>query len=248
MKFLKTMAFVAFASIAAMSCKKDKPEQTDSNPAAEKTIKIPSDADGAFYGIISRYYANHNTSALLFEESQAYAWVGDYVQTKDAGVIKLNDSEISLVTTGNYGWYFDFFGSYFDYTESAKWDISGNSATGIAPFTYTDNTPFPKQGYFTVPASIGANSDLTVTHNAVTGNNVVGIVYTIAGDVTSKSFGVPGNLSTSYTFKNADIKAVSSDGNLSVSVMPAVYTTSTIGGKKYYFIKQFQHVRETELR
>jgi hypothetical protein len=254
MKLLKLTAVFTVATLLITSCTKEKSaerpkqQQNNNNPVGN-SAGLPSDADGAFYSIFTRTYEDHNTPDVLDDSYSATAWVGNATQTKDAGDIEVNDYKLDIGPAAGVNWYFGFGEPYFDNGDAAKWDVAGNTTTGIAAFSYTDNTPFPKDAYFTLPALVDPNIDLTISTTPLTATNILAIIYTLSGDLSEKAYSVVGSGTNRYTFKSADIKEVATAGTaIAVTVMPVAYATSVIGGKKYYFVKQFQHQRETDLK
>ncbi len=239
----KILSGLSLAVILLSSCKKD---DTDAAPApvtinADGTLNA-ADADGALYGIQSKYFDTHNGST--YEEVQfGYAWFGKFPQVSDAGIVKVNNFELD-----NFGNFYNataFLSSsdtLFKGTANA-WTVQGNSASGIAAFAHTDNTPLPNAPNFTLPASVNINNSLTVNHTSTGG--LLGVLYTLTGDNGDTTKYVA-NTSSSMTFTSSEIKSVAvSGGDISVSIMPVTYSTATHNGKKYYFVKQHQYARGT---
>ena len=128
-------------------------------------------------------------------------------------------------------------------TNSANWVISGDATAGVPGFTYNDNAAFASGGSFTLPASVNINAPLTVNFSPI--NNVAGVVFSVQGNITTKHKAVA-NGASSVTFSSAELKEVAFPADaVAVHIMSVAYTAQTINGKKIYFVKQYQHSRET---
>ena len=245
MKNTNILAVLLSGLFLFSSCKKDDVQ----NQAA--TVKVNadgslnvSDADGAFYTVVTKDFDTNNSST--FEEiHMAWGWAGKFPAVVNAGIVKANNIEID-----NYGNYYTsiavlsfsdtlFKGANFN----TVWSIQGNASSGITGFTHTDNTPLPAGPSFTLPAAININNNLTITHTATSG--ALGVLYTLSGDKGDTTKYVA-NTSSGITFTSAEVKAVAlSNSGISMSVMPITYSSATYGGKKYYFVKQYQYGRQT---
>lgn len=74
----------------------------------------------------------------------------------------------------------------------------------------------------------------------------MGVIYTIQGNKSHKSKAVKDG-GSSVTFTAAELTEVAYPSDeIAVSIMPVIATPTTINGKKYYFVKQFQYLRGTE--
>src|SRR5690606_9870507 len=98
-------------------------------------------------------------------------------------------------------------------------------------------------GDFVLPATVNINNPLTINFSPVT--NVSGIVYTLKGNKGEKNKAVL-NGASSVTFTSAELQEVAfTEDAIGVGVMPVIYQPTTLNGKKIYFVKQFQYLRET---
>lgn len=232
--------FVLFSS-----CKKDDVQSQNSAVKVNADGSInAADADGAFYTVITKEF-DDNQSSTYQEMHMAYAWAGKFPAIVDAGIVKANNIQID-----NYGGFYMSMAllqagdTLFKGTNyNTAWSVQGNSSSGVPAFTHTDNTAMPAAPNFTLPASININNNLTVAHSATGG--ALGVLYMLTGDNGDTTKYIA-NTSSSITFTSAEIKSVArSQSAISISIMPINYTTATYGGKKYYFVKQNQYVRET---
>lgn len=242
----KNILITLFAGLVLFSgCKKDDVQNPD------PTVKVnadgslnASDADGAFYTFVSKDFTT-NSSSTYEEVHMAYAWTGKFPNIVDAGIVKANNIPIdnmsnlymtlSLLSFGDTL----FKGSNFN----TVWSVQGNAATGVPAFTHTDVTALPAAPAFTLPAAININNNLTINHSSTGG--VLGVLYTLTGDNGDTTKYVA-NTSNSITFTSAEIKSVAETNSaVSISIQPITYSTAMYGGKKYYFVKQYQYVRQT---
>lgn len=242
--FLLTLlsGFILFSS-----CKKQDVQSTTTPPAikvnADGSLNI-ADADGAFYTVVTKDFTTNNSTT--FDESHmAYAWAGKFPAVVDAGIVKANN-----IVINKYGPYYMSLAVlqtgdtlFKGVNCNTVWNVQGNSSSGVAAFTYTDNTTMPAAPTFTLPASININNNLTISHASTGGT--LGVLYMLSGDNGDTTKYIA-NTSSTVTFTSAEIKSVAkSQSAISIAIMPVTYTTSTIGGKKYYFVKQNEYVRET---
>ena len=225
-------------------CKKDDVQNPSTVQVNADGSLNAADADGAFYTVVMKEFATYNSST--FDEiHMAYAWAGKFPAIVDAGIVKANN--IPIDNLGNF--YMSvavltfgdtlFKGANFN----TAWNIQGKSSTGVPAFTHTDNAALPAAPAFTLPAAININNSLTVNHTSTGG--ALGVLYQLTGDKGDTTKYVA-NSSSSITFTSAEIKSVAqSGGSVVLSIMPITYSTATYGGKKYYFVKQYQYLRET---
>ena len=245
MKTIKYLAIAALAVTFFAGCKKKDNQTSDPTISinADGSLNI-SNADGALYAIESKNFDTY--AGATFDETQyAYGWFGKFPAVADAGVVKVNN-----IVVDNYSNIYTTFASLSAYDTlfkganlTASWSVAGNTASGIAAFTHTDNTALPTAPAFTLPASININNSLTVTHTATGG--ALGVLYTLSGNAGDTTKFVA-NSSSSVTFSSAEIKAVAlAHDRVGLSIMPVTYSSASYGGKLYYFIKQHQYTRET---
>jgi hypothetical protein len=248
---MKKLNILFLALVLFSSCKKNDTEVIPDIVVKKDSVTVspdgninPQNADGALYVIESRYYDTRNGSVYETDQS-AFAWFGAYPAVVDAGVVKVNTTELDNIINNYTGSASLSFGdTLFKGTNAnATWNIQGKSASGVPAFIHTDNTTLPTGPNFTLPATVNINNNLTVTHTSTGGK--VGVLYTLAGDLGQTTKYVA-NTSNSITFSSAEIKTVAIGGSeIGLSIMPVTYTTATYGGKKYYFVKQHQFVRIT---
>jgi hypothetical protein len=244
MKISKLFSLLGLSVLLLASCKKNSSDDTETpNPPAvdaNGNLIVSSDADGACYAIKLRLY-DDNSGSSYDDLHTAYAWFGSATAFKPAGTVKVNTYE--LLNFGGINYYgYAGFDTLFR-TNTAAWTVEGNAAAGVPGFAYTDNTPFAAGGEFTLPASININNPLTVNFTPI--NNVAGIVYSLQGNIGKKSKAVA-NGASSVTFTSAELKEVAyQQDQIAVHIMSVSFNPQTINGKKIYFVKQFQHSRET---
>lgn len=256
MKKINVFALLAaFLVITVSSCKKEEDDNNNnnnpSNPLSQAiggSATIPTDADGAFYAVNNYVISDDGFGELdTMELGTAYAWFESYTTTKDGGGVRVNTGDLQNEFAGvALPWYYTL-GTYIDFTtggNTADWEVDGNSSTGIAGFTHTDNTAFPKCN-FTVPATISRSSSYTVNFTNQGSNDGVFVTLYAQGNLKITK-GLNAN-STSATFTAAEIQSISSPGSLlGVQVMPVKLTAVTLTGKKYYFVKQWAFAQFSE--
>lgn len=245
MKIKNILLSLLTGLIIFSGCKKDDVQNTD------PTVKVnadgslnASDADGAFYTVVMKEF-DTNTSSSYEEIQMAYAWTGKFPAIVDAGIVKANN--IPIDNLGNF--YMSVAVLSFSDTlfkgpgYNTVWNVQGNPGAGVPAFTHTDNTALPAAPAFTLPAAVNINNNLTVNHTPTGG--ALGVLYTLTGDNGDTTKYVA-NSSSSVTFTSAEIKSVArSNGRIVLAIMPITFNTATYGGKKYYFVKQYQYFRET---
>ena len=244
MKIFKLSLFLGLSMLLLASCQKDVDNNNNtSNPPtvdANGNFRVSSDADGACYVIKSRLY-DDNSSPAYDEFQTAFAWFGSQTAFKPAGVVNVNNYELMFLSGVNYYTYVGF--DTLVSSNAATWTVEGNTSAGVPGFTHTDNTSFATGGTFVLPASVNINNALTVSFAPI--SNVAGVVYTLQGNKGQKSKAVA-NGASSVSFSPAELQEVAFPQDaIAVHIMSVAYTVQTINGKKIYFVKQFQHSRET---
>lgn len=246
MRKIKLLSAVIFSFLLLESCQKEASFSEDDNNQPNLTvdangnIALSSDADGAFYAI-KQYLYDSYTGNSNDEFQYAMAWFGSPTSMKDGGDVTVNTIPVDFISGVNYYMYVGF--DVLFSGNAVAWTSSGNSANGISAFNHTDNSAFPAGGFFTLPAKINIANSFTLTYTAT--GNVAGTVYEVIGNKGTKRKAV-GGASSSVTFTAAELQEVANTADaIAFTVMPVSYTTATYGGKKYYFVKQSQHSRET---
>ena len=246
MRKIKILSALLF-SLLLGSCQKEASFSEDDNNQPNLTvdangnIALSSDADGAFYAIRQYLYDSY-TGNTNDEFQYAMAWFGSPTSMKDGGDVTVNTIPVDFISGVNYYMYAGF--DVLFSGNPAVWTASGNSGNGISAINHTDNSAFPAGGYFTLPAKINIANSFTLSYTAT--GNVAGTVYEVIGNKGTKRKAV-GGASNSVTFTAAEMQEAAYTGDaIAFTVMPVSYTTATYGGKKYYFVKQSQHSRETE--
>lgn len=245
MKTKNILGILLTGLVLFSSCKKEDVQ----NQAA--TVKVnadgslnASDADGAFYTVVMKDF-NTNNSSTYDEMHMAMAWTGKFPAVVDAGIVKAND--IPIDNLGNFYMsiaFLSFSDTLFKGTNfNTVWNVQGKASSGVPAFSHTDNTALPAGPAFTLPAAININNSLTLSHTAT--GSALGVLYTLSGDYGDTTKYIA-NTSTGITFTSAEIKSVArSQSAVNISIMPIAYSTASYGGKKYYFVKQYQYNRQT---
>lgn len=110
MKTTKIFCLLFTCVLFFTNCKKDSPGSQNNDPAAvdaNGNIVLNSDADGAFYSVISRYY-DDNSGSTYDDVNFAYAWFGKFPTVKDAGTTTVNSFELTNIGGVNYYTYVGF--------------------------------------------------------------------------------------------------------------------------------------------
>lgn len=240
---------VFISCILFSSCQKEiEQDQNPTTPApvtvnADGSLNV-ADANGAFYTVLTKSF-NTNNSTTYDEIHMAYAWAGKFPAVVNAGIIKANNIEVANMS--NFYMTLSvlpFMDTLFKGTNyNTIWSVQGNTTSGVPPFSHTDNSIMPAGPAFTLPAGININNNLTVSHTSTGG--ALGVLYTLTGDNGDTTKFVA-KTSSSITFTSSEVKSVAiSNSAVVLSIMPIGYSTATYAGKKYYFVKQYQYVRET---
>jgi hypothetical protein len=248
MKISKILTSLLLVVLVATSCKKEKQEESKTPDAAKQAVSAPNDADGAMYSIILKDYVSNDPSSDFDITSIPTAWFGNAKDTKDAGKVTLNDFDLETIPFAEFPWYFGVGeGNHFAQNDDAEWTVEGNASNGIGSFSHIDKTPFCKSATFSLPNTISSNTNYTVTHQAATGN-LLGIVYSVGGDLDVKHFSNFGVIGRSYTFSSDVLKSVASpDSEVTIQVMVITSSFEIKNGKKYYFIRQYAQSRHTTM-
>ncbi len=245
MKFTKMLAGLAMATILFTGCSKDDPGPGGITIDDNGNVNVGADADGAMYSIKIRMFDGISGTNSTETES-VFAWYGNATAPKDAGVVTANDVELLNFGGAGMNWYTQagFVGDIFTTGNTVTWDVAGNTTNGIAAFSYADANPFPPGGEFTLPTSININGNFTLNHTTTTGADAV--IYQVAGNKSTVTKSVLG-ASSSVTFTAAEMNEAAYNGGdpIAFMVMPVSIKNSSIGGKKYYFVKQYEQLRET---
>jgi hypothetical protein len=242
MKISKLCMLLGLSMVLFASCKKSTDNNNTPTPPtvdANGNLAVSSDADGACYALKLRLY-DDNSGPTYDELHSAYAWFGKANAFKPAGNVSVNTYDLM-----NFG--FNYYGtSGFDtlfHSNTANWVVTGDATAGVPAFSYTDNTAFASGGDFILPTSVNINNPLTVNFSPI--SNVGAVVYSLQGNISTKHKAVP-NGASSVTFNSAELKEVAfPQDQIAVHVMSVAYTSQIINGKKIYFVKQYQHSRET---
>jgi hypothetical protein len=262
-KFKLTIVCVFALFVGISACKKDNNtsnnnnNNNNNNPLNQQFgggPPVPSSAAGALYAINTiaddNLYGDGHSEAGL-----PMGWFGSAAYTKYAGQVTCNSTSMTDSVMGypmvwymldalNSGGYIDFSGS-----NNVVWNVAGNSASGITGFTHTDNTAWPTISGFNLATSTYRNANLTI--NFTSSSTVEGFVFSLFPYATQSVSVVKtaGANATSVTFTPADLaKAGHSGDAIVVQIMPYTYSTSTIGGKTYYFVKQTAYNQNTVLQ
>jgi len=235
--------------IGYAGCKKDNNNNVKENPLSSLggSVTLPSGAAGALYAIENIVY-DQTAGGSLDTLGSAFAWFNNYSSTSNAGSVTCNGDSLSTAvpffTQFSYPWYTNsgsiISGSEITFsTNPVQWIVSGNSASGIAGFNFTDNSAFPVVS-FSIPATVTITSGLTVNFT-VTGTNVgiIGVVTGSKGQITRNLASTANTLSLSASDLNQ--VAISGGDVLTVEIMPVYYVLQTISGKSYYFVKQYAY-------
>jgi len=195
---------------------------------------IPTNASGAFYAINDVVINGGQTTTV----GAAFAWFQNDTATAQAGVVSCGgDSLVTQIPNSGtvFPWYETTQSEVNGFSNTVTWYVGGSNV--VAGLTYIDSTSFPVVTNYNLAASISASSPLTVNF-AVT-NPFDVIVFTLGG-----SKGVVHQTSTtsgSVTFSVAQIDSATAagDSHVSLQIMPVKSVPYGIGGKTYYFVKQY---------
>ncbi|RYD82824.1 MAG: hypothetical protein EOP53_02585 [Sphingobacteriales bacterium] len=245
MKIKKILSLIALSTLLLAGCKKDGGSSGNDDLFNEAgNISVGNDASGAMYSILSRTYIG--TSGSDFDEDHVTtAWFGNATAPKDAGTVKSNNEELITMGAIGFEWYFsqnmdDIFTSGND----VEWTVGGNSTNGITGFSHLDANPFPTAITYNLPDKINVNNNFTLTHT--NSGNSYAVLYRLMGYGGQVSKSVMGS-SSSVTFTAGELQEVAGESGdpIGFLVMPVSIKSATYNGKKYYFVKQFQNLRET---
>ena len=243
-KFTFLAYFIALTAILG-SCKKETSNTNNNNNTNNPLTQaigggptIPSGAAGALYAVSNNIYSQGRTTTI----NTAYAWFGSYTTTLQAGAVTCNADTLSTaIPFSNYS--YPWYESQYSFLQGNMLTINGNSVSwivggsGSVPgFIYNDNTVFPVAN-FTAPSSMSANAALTVPFTIT---NPYDLVVCSITDGTKPQVNINVTSGNTVTFTSAQVASATTAGGetVTIQIMPIKMTSSSIGGKMYYFVKQ----------
>lgn len=166
-----------------------------------------------------------------------YSSKGNGNTLESAGTVSVNGNALDMNTNNSYTLTatMGLTPSSLSLGSNVKWEATGS--TNVNSLTYTHQGAFP-DFTGTVPTSIDKSKDLTISLGSkLTGADSVYIVIVTSSNTLIKRFG--GNAS-SATISATDLGTLPTvtDGTAYFEVVPFNYTTSTLNGKEYVFIKE----------
>ncbi|MBS1775383.1 MAG: hypothetical protein JSS64_03780 [Bacteroidetes bacterium] len=162
-----------------------------------------------------------NQSAMAF-----FVDMPDSLTGINVGTVSLNNKQIVFQGAANQT--YNLARTNFHLNDSTVWRVSGGS--GVAAFSYNDNTPFPK--FLTPLPDTISKSGWNYTFSAVDADS---IIFTIRYPEIEKRVG---GSSTSVSFSAADMAGIQANTPLALYI--TVFSThyAVINGKNYSFFKE----------
>jgi len=226
---------IIILTVFLSACKKETPVNNNtSNPLGNSSPTLPSGAAGALYAINSNAFTQGST----ITQGTAMAWFGSYTTTLQAGAVTCNSDSLSTqipLVSYSYPWYESTLsGNNIDFSmNTVTWVVGGSGS--VPAINFTDNAIFPVVNNFNAPATVSLSQPLTVTFSIA--NPYDQVICTIQGSKTAVNLNYASATSVTFTAAQLASTAVAGD-NLLIQIMPVKWTTNTISGKVYYFVKE----------
>jgi hypothetical protein len=236
-KVLIVAAFVATLATVS-SCKKTTTTPTPPNNAAP-TVTAPSDADGAFV-LVNTITYNITTAPIIgtiiskIELGTAAAWLGAPNAFVDAGAIKCQDSLLTKQANNAYVFVPNSL-TGINKSSNTKWDVAG--AGSVTGFSFTHSASFPSVDSIENAVDVNTANDFTLSSKGFVSNSD-SVIFVVSGPNGSVQKIKPSN-TKSCTFTASEMSTVGTGNNSGLlQIAPYRLTSSTLNGKKYYFVKE----------
>lgn len=242
---MKKLTYLLVLAVLAgfTSCSKDDDDDNNANTGSTtptvNTVPTYSDADGVLAAVYTNNWINVpfigtintpiGTAVAAF-----YSTTGGTTYV-DAGVVKCEDSTLTKNASNNY--YFNpsiYNATGLDLFGSVSWNVAGNgSFTG---FNYTTTTSMPDIDSISNGATVNSGAAFTLTASGSITNSD-SVIFIVAGQSKTLMATRPAG-TTSHTFSAADMATLGAGTGI-LEIVPYNWeTTTTVGGKKYYFVNQ----------
>ncbi len=250
--YLLLLVFMSGLMFSLSSCDRNEdevpettPTPTPAPPPAQATppsnpTPTPTDANGVLVAVKSissvtvpivgpQKIETGIPVALFFDTPNTYL---------DAGVVSCNSINLTKQTNNSYVYTVDATTpTGVSYSSGVTWSVEGNTSTGVPAINHSPTIPFPVLDSIAgnISKVTKANGVTIAATNTITGaDSVIFGVYAPNGGVVQVT--KSGNIS-SHTFSSADLNGLST-GNGYIQIAAYSIGDKTVGGKKYYFIKE----------
>lgn len=199
------------------------------------SIPLPEFADA--HGVLAVTKAKTVQSGVSISVGVAtaafYTNAGDSVFA-DAGTVKVESKDLTKQSNNAY----TFVPSQTEpagisFTDPISWEVSGNGS--ITAFNQDLTGSYPDADSVTSALTFDNNSAYTLTATGITGADSV--LFMVVGSTGAYVVKYLGGTASSCTFTQAEMGAIPAGTGL-VQVVPMKITSTTNGGRKYYFLRQ----------
>lgn len=213
-------------------------QNNNNNPTPTPTsgsIPLPEYADA--HGVLAVTKAKTVQSGVSISVGVAtaafYTNAGDSVFA-DAGTVKVESKDLTKQSNNAYA----FVPSTTEptgisFTNPISWEVSGNGS--VTAFNHDLTGSYPDADSVTSALTFDNNSAYTLTASGITGADSV--LFMVVGSSGAYVIKYLGGSATSCTFTQAEMGTIPAGSGL-VQVVPMKITSTTTGGRKYYFVRQ----------
>ncbi|MFN8154937.1 MAG: hypothetical protein U0Y08_11660 [Bacteroidia bacterium] len=241
---MKKLSYVLMLALLAgiTSCKKDD-ETTDNGGGGSTTPTVNttptySDADG----VLAAVYTNNwitmpfvgtmnmpiGTAVAAFSSTTGGS---TYV---DAGVVKCEDSTLTKNSSNAYYFNPSMYNPYgLSLGGNVSWDVAGNASVPV--INYTTSGVIPSVDSISNGTTINKSNAYTLSVMGSISNSD-SVIFVVAGPSATLMVTRPAG-TTSHTFSATEMGTIGSGSGV-VEVVPYNWESTTISGKKFYFVNE----------
>lgn len=239
----KITYFLLLAVLAGFSsCSKDDSDDASTpTPSAPTPNTVPAigDADGVFAAVYTNNWVDVPFVGVMnLPIGTAVAVVASttggstYV---DAGVVKCEDSTLTKNSSNNYYFQPALTNPYgLALGGSVAWSVSGSAS--VTALNYTTSNSFPDVDSI----ANGKTIDKSVAYTLQASGSVTNsdsVIFVVAGPSATLMATRPAGTS-SHTFSATEMATIGAGTGIIEIVPYNIESTTTVGGKKYYFINE----------
>ncbi len=246
------LLFSAITLLTVSSCKKERPEPL---PATQNSGSITVSEDGEIQfndakgslatirSIVSYTFGPQTIKTIYYSAMAAFYDQVPVTNMLDAGIVTINGD-----TLDNMMGMYSRSEQYNFITGGVNWDVTGNPANNISPFSYSVSVDTPYFNDWTAVSVIDqADPDgftLTIPGGFYKTDTVILTLSSSADPEERISKLVAPNQPLHFT---PDELQQISKGDVMIGVIAARFIPRVVNSKKYYFINEFQRSANTLL-
>ncbi len=214
---------------------KQNQNNTTPTPTPNTDIPMPSWSDAFGVLAVSQVKAVQGSASVTIGVAAAaiYANLGDSALA-DAGTVKVESKDLTKQPNNSYA----FIPTQAEptgiaFTNPISWEVSGNGT--VTAFNHDLTGAFPTADSVTSATTFDNNTAYTLTVGSVA--DADSVLFMLAGSSGTPLLKYLSGTSTSCTFTQAEMANLPAGAGL-VQVIPMRITDNTVGGRKYYFVRQ----------